>query len=123
MIDGGAEGHIASGKALRDGHDIRLDLVMRERPPGSAAAGTAHHFVGDQNHSVPIADVAHQARVAIGGRHNAARGADDRLEDEGRHVARAKAQNLFLQLPCAMLSNLGRSYTGRRPVSVGRRKM
>ena len=54
---------------------------------------------------MPIAGLAHQPRIAIGGWHDAAGRANDWLENECGHVFCAKAQNLFFQLPCAILSH------------------
>lgn len=64
---------------------------------------------------MPIANIADQARVIVGRRHNAARGTDDRLKDKGRYVARAEAQNLLLEFPRAVLGDLeGATPTGGR---------
>jgi hypothetical protein len=82
-----------------------------ECSPGSAAAGTAHHLVGDQDHSMPItADVAQLGAcpsLGAGTTPPAAptTGSDERLP----RCAHQSVENLFLQLPCAVLGNLVRS--------------
>ncbi len=91
MIDRCAERHISSGKAFGHGHDVGRDPIVSQRSPGSAAASTAHYFIGNHEHAMPIADLSHEPRVAIWGRHDAASRANDWLENECRHVSCAKA--------------------------------
>ena len=52
----------------------------------AGAAPSGHHFVGDHQHAVAVADFA-QAREVLGRRNQHAVGADDGLDDDGGHVA------------------------------------
>ena len=63
-----AERHIPAAESLGDGHHVRRDPVVFERPPGAAAPGAAHHLVGDQQHAVAVADLAHHAARSRGER-------------------------------------------------------
>ena len=63
---------------------------------------------------MPVADLSHAFGIARRRRDAGARGADDRLEDEGRDILRAEPQNLVLKLLSADFSGgLGR---GARPL-------
>ena len=101
-IDRGAERQIAAGEAFGDRHDIGEGAVMLQCPPGAAAPGAAHHFIGDHNHAIPVADLADQPCIAGRSRHHAAGGSDHRLEDESRDGLRPQFENLVFELPGAM---------------------
>ena len=58
-------------------------MIAGQDPAGAAEAGL--HFVGDHEHVVTSADLAHGAQVADGG-HDDAGLALDRLDDEGGDV-------------------------------------
>ena len=62
-------------------------MVDPEPAPGPAEPG--HHLVGDEQHAMPPADVRDRRPVAVGRDGGGQRGADDRLRDERRDVARA----------------------------------
>ena len=63
-----------------------LTIPMVDGEPLAGAAPAGHHFVGDHQHAVAVADFA-QAREVLGRRNEDAIGADDGLEDDGGDVA------------------------------------
>ena len=68
----------------------------RERRAGAAVA--AQHFVGDEQHVVAVADLAH-APVVVGMRREPGRGgADDRLGEERRDRVRPFEQDRALEI-------------------------
>ena len=81
-----AERNIGRGDALGGDEDVGLHVPVIDGEPLAGAAPAGHHFVGDQQHAVAIADFA-QAREVLGRRNEDAVGADDRLDDDGGHIA------------------------------------
>ena len=63
-----------------------LHVPVIDGEPFAGAAPAGHHFIGDQQHAVAVADFA-QAREVLGRRNEHAIGADNRLDNDGGHVA------------------------------------
>ena len=118
----GAQRQIAAAQPFGDGHQVRLDAVMFQGAPGAAAAGAAHHLVGDHQHAVAVADVADTAGIAVGGGNGAAGGTHHRLEDEGGDAGGAEAADLVVELLRAVLGHVLRRHARRRAVGVDGRK-
>ena len=78
--------HVGRGDSLGGNEDVRLHVPMVHGEPFAGTAPAAHHLVGNQQHAVPVAYFAEAGKV-FRGRHQHAIGADDRLDDHGRHVA------------------------------------
>src|ERR1700730_12914540 len=89
--DGRAQRNVAAGQSVRRRHDVGHDAIMLEGAPGAAPPRAAHHFIGDQQHVVTIADGADGFGVSRRCRHHTAGGADDGLKDESRHPVRSNA--------------------------------
>jgi hypothetical protein len=73
------------GHARLAGKSRRADLLVVDRQHRAGAAEAGLHLVGDHEHLVARAQLAHAAQVALVGHHDA-RLALDRLEHEGGHV-------------------------------------
>src|SRR5215831_14913660 len=101
-IDGGAEGHIAPREALRHRHDVGHHAILLERAPGSGPTRAAHHLIGDEQHAVAAADLAHALRVPGGRRHGATGSTHHGLEDEGGDVLGSHAEDLRFELRCGV---------------------
>ena len=56
--------HVAAGQPLGEAEQVGRDplLLAGEHRPGAAEAG--RHLVADQQHAVPVAELAHRAQVA-----------------------------------------------------------
>jgi hypothetical protein len=80
--DDAAQRQIGAGHALGERHQVGLDAPMTQGEPAAGAAEAGDHLVGDQQHLVPVADLA-QAREIGRRRHDHAAGAHDRLGDDG----------------------------------------
>ena len=102
-IDRGAQRQVTGGKALGHRHDVGLDAVMLQRPPGAGAARAAHHLVRDHQHAMAVADLAHPLRIARGRRHAAARRTHHGLEDEGADLLRPHAAGSRPRVPSRRL--------------------
>src|SRR6185436_7586517 len=94
----GADRLIPGAEALRDRDDVRYHAFALERPHRAAATHAAHHLVEDEEHAMPVADLAHAPEVAGHGRYAADRCTGDRLGDERDHLAGAQALDLALEL-------------------------
>ncbi len=81
-----AERHVGRGDSLGGDEDVGLHVPVVDGKPLAGAAPAGHHFVGDEEHAVAVADLA-QAREVFGRRNEDAVGADNRLDDDGGHVA------------------------------------
>ena len=81
-----AERNVGRGDALGGDEDVGLDVPVVDGEPLAGAAPAGHHFVGDHEHAVTVADFA-QAREVFGRRNEDAVGADDGLDDDGGDVA------------------------------------
>ncbi len=91
------EGQVAGGHALGEGHDVGQHVPVRHGEPRARAAEAGDHLVGDEEHVVPRAHLAHAREVVVGGIDDAA-AAVDGLGDEGGHRVGPLAQDGLLQL-------------------------
>ena len=103
LIDVGAAEHrtdrlVSGAKPLGDGQDIGANPVRLTGEEMSGPAHPAHHLVQNQQHTVPVADLADAGEIAVDRRHRAKRRADHRLGNEGHHILRPKPQDFRLQL-------------------------
>jgi hypothetical protein len=114
-----AQRHVTPTKALGDGHDVGHHAVVLQGAPRAASAGTAHHLVGDHQHAMAVAHLAHQTRVAVRCRHDSPGRADHRFEDERRDVRRTEAKYLGLQFRRAPSRDIGGVDPVRRAEGVG----
>ena len=80
-----AERDVGRGDAFRGNQNVGLQVPVVDGEPAAGAAPSGHHFVGNHEHAVAVADFA-QTRKIFRRRNEYAVGADDRLEDDGRHV-------------------------------------
>ena len=111
---------IAPRQTLGHRHDVGRDPVACQRAPRTGAPGAAHHLVGDHQHAVTAANLAHLGSIAVRCRHAAPRRPDHRLKDEGRHRFGARRQNGRLKLGCAGRTHGFGAGTGDRAVCIGR---
>ncbi len=81
-----AEWDIGRCDSLGGDEDVRPDVPVVDGEPLAGAAPTGHHFVGDHECALAVADFA-EAREVLGRRHEDTVGADDGLEDDGGDVA------------------------------------
>ena len=79
--DHAAERHVARRDAFRERDDVRLQPVARGAEIFAEPAEPADHFVGDEQHAVPVADVAQSGCIA-GRRRQAAARVLQRLDDD-----------------------------------------
>ena len=88
LLRGGAEAerHIGRGDALGGDQDVGLDAPVIDGKPLAGAAPPGHHFIGDHQHAVAVADFA-QARKVFRRRNENAVGSDDRLKNDRRDIA------------------------------------
>ncbi len=93
---------------------------MFQSAPGSAAAGAAHHLVGDHQYLMPVANGADRLRVSGRSRHHPARRPHDGLENESRHTLRAEGPDPCIELSSQRSGELGSGQSTQRAVSVGR---
>ena len=91
---------------------------MREPPAGAAEAGD--DLVGDEEHLVPVADLAHEREVVVGGIDHAA-AAVDGLGDEGGHRVRPLAQDRLLEEPRRRLAGRLAGLAALLPIGVAGR--
>jgi hypothetical protein len=66
-------------------------VLAGEHAPGAPEAGG--HLVGDQQHVVAVAQLAHRAQVALGVHDHASRPLHERLHDHRGHLARVLGQH------------------------------
>ncbi len=100
-----AERHVARRDALGQAPDVGLHAPQPGTEQGAAAAEAGHHLVGDEQHVVTVADLAHQRPVG-GRRHDHAGRTLDRFGDEGRHRIGALELDLALERGGADLRQL-----------------
>ena len=81
-----AHRRVRAGEALGGRDDVGLVVVALGAEPLAQAAPGADHLVGDQQHVVLVADLAHALEVALG-RGEAAAGVLDGLEDHRATVS------------------------------------
>jgi len=93
---GSSQRHVAAVDALCEHHDVRLDPVGAATEHGAGASKAGHHLIGDHEHAVPVADLAHQ-RPEIRRRDDDATGALYRLGNEGCDGVRSLIDDLPLQ--------------------------
>ncbi len=90
-------GDVGGGERLRGGDDVRLVAVALAAEVVTEAAPGADHLVGDQQHVVAVADLAHPLEVAVLRRDAAAR-VLERLEDHGGDGLGPLEHDLLLDL-------------------------
>ena len=108
-----AHRHIGGGERLGDGHDVGLVAVALAAEPVAEPAPGADHLVGDQQHVVAVADLAHALEVAVL-RRDAAAGVLERLEDHRGDGVGVLVEDLLLDL----VGRPERIAIGRPPVAV-----
>ena len=82
--------------ALGEDHEVRLDAPGTGAEHGAGPAEAGDDLVGDQEHAVAVADLAHQRPEGVG-RHDHAAACLDRFGDEGGHRVGALEQDLALE--------------------------
>src|SRR4029077_5989056 len=103
-----AERKITRGKSLSHANQVRNDLPMIDGKPLTRAAKARHHFVGDHQDAVFVAQVPHAFEISIRRNKNAVR-SDHRLQNERGNRMRAfqldnfldHSQRSFRRLPSA----------------------
>ena len=91
-----AQRQVAGGHALGERADVGLDVPVAGGEPLARPAEAGDHLVGDEQHLVPVADLAHEREVVVGRIEHAA-AAVDRLGDERRDRVGAFADDRFFQ--------------------------
>src|SRR3954451_4326288 len=86
--DHGSHRRVRRGDALRGGDQVRLVAVALAAEVVADASPGADHLVGDEEHAVLVADLAHALEVALRRREAATR-VLHRLEDHRRHRVRS----------------------------------
>ena len=89
-----AHRRVRAGEPLGGRDHVRLVAVALGAEPLAEAAPGADHLVGDQQHVVLVADLAHALEVALG-RREAAAGVLHRLEDHRGDRVRALELDLL----------------------------
>ena len=77
-----AEGQIAGGDALGEGHEVGFHPPMTEGEPFAGAPEAGDDLVGDQQNAVAVADLPQTGEVS-GGRDDDAAGTHDGFADDG----------------------------------------
>ena len=79
----GADGQIAPGETLGDGHNVRgnAPVLTGEHPSGAAEAGL--DFVEDEQDAVPVAQFTHALEVSVGRKWESRVGTGDGVHDDG----------------------------------------
>ena len=88
---------VGGGQRLRRRDDVGLIVVALAAEPVAEPAPGADHLVGDQQHVVAVADLAHALEVAVLGR-DAAACVLERLQDHGGDRLGALEEDLLLDL-------------------------
>src|SRR5690348_16579478 len=88
--------HDSGAEALGDGDDVGSDALLLQRIEAAGPPDTAHHLVGDEQHTVAIADVADTLEIARCRWHAAECRPADRLTDEGGDRLRIQALDFLL---------------------------
>ena len=123
IVDRRSQRKVSGGEALGDRHHIGLDAVFFQCPPGAGAARAAHDLVGDHDHPVLVADLAHAPGIALR-RGNAAAGSTHHgLEDEGADILRPHAQDLVFEFLRTRLAHSIRCRARNRAIGVDRRQV
>jgi hypothetical protein len=112
LVDARAEQHpaerdVAGVDPLGERDDVRHHAPPVDREPLAAPGEPAHHLVADEQHAVPVAQLAHPGEVAVG-RHQDAVGAHDGLQhDRGDRVRAFEREHLFEVRECPLALLLG----------------
>ena len=93
-----ADRRVAGAESLAQRDDVGADAVVLEREQRAGAAHPAHHLVRDEQHAVPVADLADPREVARDRGDAAQRRADDGLGDERGDALRPHAPDLRVEL-------------------------
>ena len=101
---------IAAAQALGDGHQVGGNAFLLEGVQAAGAAHAAHHFVGDEQDAVTVADVANAAEIPGHRRQRARGGAAHRLRAEGDDAVRTQPGDGLFELT-------------RQPLAVGSRRL
>jgi len=96
---------VAAAQPFGERHQVRDDAFLFDGVQAAGAPHAAHHFVGDVEDAVAVAQRAHALQVAAGRRDGAGGRADDGLGHERDHLVRADALE-------------GRVQLGQQPVGV-----
>ena len=91
----GSQRKIPPGQSLADGHQIRRDpfVVAGEHPSCSPESGC--HFIRNQQHVVPAAEVTDAREVAGRGGQHAGGGLDERFDDQSGDLPMPLLQHVF----------------------------
>lgn len=104
-----AQRQVRRGQAFGGGDDVwdyaKQFLAGEE---GAQAPERGHHFVGDEQDVVGLAQLPHALEVALGRNDHPAR-AHDRLGEERRHVVGTQRQDLVLELGHQVVEEFGLS--------------
>ena len=91
----GAEGQVGGRQALGHGDHVGHDVPVIDGEPASRSAEAAHHFVGDEEDAVAVADGAQALQVAVRRNDEAVRAGDGLDEDRGDGVRTFVREDLF----------------------------
>ena len=89
---------VTGAQPLGDGQDIGPHAIRFAGEHMAGPAHAAHHLVKDQQHAVPVADLADAGEIAIKRRHRAKRRTDHRLGHERHDIPCAQPQDFRFQL-------------------------
>ncbi|EDT37845.1 conserved hypothetical protein [Burkholderia ambifaria MEX-5] len=117
-----AHRRIAGGQPLRDGHQVRIDLLGLAREQRAGAAEAGDDLVGDEQDAEAPACVAHRLQPA-GRRHDHAAGALHGLAEECGDVVRAELRDLRFERGDRRGDQRLRIVAERVAIRVGRRNM
>ena len=84
---------VTGTQPLGDGKDIGPHAIRFTSEHMASPAHAAHHLVKDQQHAVPVADLADAGEIAIKGRHRAKRRTDHRLGHERHDIPCTQPQD------------------------------
>ena len=113
-----AEGRVAGGETLGAGDHVRLIAVALAPEHVPDPTEGADHLVGDEQHAVPVTDLAHPRPVA-GRRGEAASSVLDRLQENSGDRLGSFPEDGLLDRVGGMQGAVGVVLTGRAPVVVG----
>ena len=94
----GAHGQVAAADPFAEGHDVRNRVPVLNPEEPSRPAEPGHHFVGDPEHVVAVADLPDPGEVVGRREAHGAGGQDDGIGHEGGHVLRSGPDDGPLQL-------------------------
>ena len=95
--DCGAQRNVAAGQSFGGRHNVGNDAIVFQGSKGAATARAAHHFVGNQQDSVAVADRSDEGRISGRGGDDSAGGAYHRFEDECGHGFGAEPKDFLFE--------------------------